>query len=240
MNWKNGFLLLAALGLLNGCATMPTGPSTSVMPAPGKPFDVFMADDQICRDWASRQVGEVSASQTANENTAAGAVVGTIIGAGVGALIGSTTGSAGAGAAIGAGAGLLGGTAVGSNAGAANAYDIQRRYDIAYRQCMYSRGNQVPGVPRPATQNYPPPPPPPPAKTEKPGDVVYVYPRQGQSPEQQTRDRRECHSWAVGQTGYDPLNPPPVNMPAGQAAQLRGDFHRAMGACLEGRGYTVK
>jgi hypothetical protein len=45
---------------------------------------------------------------------------------------------------------------------------VQRRYDVAYTQCMYAKGNQVPmrGVPRSrpayATPAPPPPPPPPP------------------------------------------------------------------------------
>jgi GNAT superfamily N-acetyltransferase len=35
---------------------------------------------------------------------------------------------------------------------------VQRRYDAAYEQCMYAKGNQVPGVaPRP-TMTAPPPP----------------------------------------------------------------------------------
>jgi hypothetical protein len=33
---------------------------------------------------------------------------------------------------------------------------------------------------------------------------VYAYPAKGQSPEQQTKDQGECHSWAVQQTGYNP------------------------------------
>ena len=37
----------------------------------------------------------------------------------------------------------------------------------------------------------------------------YFYPAKGQSADQQNRDRYECHNWAVGQTGYDPSNPPP-------------------------------
>src|ERR671914_599777 len=32
----------------------------------------------------------------------------------------------------------------------------------------------------------------------------FIYPSQGQSPEQQQRDRYECHNWAVQQTGFDP------------------------------------
>lgn len=33
---------------------------------------------------------------------------------------------------------------------------------------------------------------------------VYFFPTQGQSSEQQDRDRYDCHIWAVTQTGYDP------------------------------------
>src|SRR6202041_1585169 len=33
---------------------------------------------------------------------------------------------------------------------------------------------------------------------------VYVYPANGQTPEQTERDRYECHVWAVQQTGVDP------------------------------------
>ncbi len=33
----------------------------------------------------------------------------------------------------------------------------------------------------------------------------YVYPKNGQSAEQQQKDEYECHQWAAGQTGYDPV-----------------------------------
>ena len=88
MNWTRGFLIFLALALVSGCATMPSGPSVSVMPAPGKPFEVFQADDYACRQWAEQQIGGVSPTQTANENLAAGTILGTALGAGVGALIG--------------------------------------------------------------------------------------------------------------------------------------------------------
>lgn len=45
------------------------------------------------------------------------------------------------------------------------------------------------------------PPPPPPNTT------VYAYPQNGQSPEQQSKDRYECSLWAVQQTGFDPSAP---------------------------------
>jgi hypothetical protein len=45
------------------------------------------------------------------------------------------------------------------------------------------------------------------AQMTYPGQV-FIYPRQGQSPMRQDRDRYECHIWAMGQSGYDPSLPP--------------------------------
>jgi hypothetical protein len=136
------------------------------------------------------------------------------------------------------------------------------------------------------------------------GQQVYIYPNQGQSTQQQSRDRYECHSWAVQQTGVDPTAPPmaqttpPPGAPQGQVlrgaaggaalgavggaiagdagkgaaigaatgglfgamkrrtqthqqqqaqaqqqaatAQQHAAYERALGACLGGRGYTVR
>lgn len=142
-----------------------------------------------------------------------------------------------------------------------------------------------------------------------PPQRIFVYPANGQSPEQTDRDRYECHVWAVQQTGVDPsradanpyervivqpANPPgtgtvagaiggaiigsiiagPRNAGAGlvlggatgaivgsasdanaqaQASQTQAQlnqsaaagraradsYRRAIGACLQGRGYTV-
>lgn len=141
------------------------------------------------------------------------------------------------------------------------------------------------------------------------GSDVIIYPAKGQSPDQQNRDRYDCHTWAVQQTGFDPTKPqtaqpapPPQQAPQGgvvkgaargaavgavggaiagdagkgaavgaatgglvggmkrrdqqaQAAQAQSQtaaqqqaalsqqqagYNRALGACLEGRGYTVK
>lgn len=49
-------------------------------------------------------------------------------------------------------------------------------------------------TPPPRTYAVPPPRP----------QRVFVYPAHGQSPEQTERDRYECHTWAVQQTGVDP------------------------------------
>ena len=78
-----------------------------------------------------------------------------------------------------------------------------------------------------------------PSVTPPSTERIFVYPRQGQSEELQAKDRYECHSWAVSQTHYDPTQPA-SGMSAAQLNQMRADYQRAMGACLDGRGYTVK
>jgi len=155
-------MLLLVLLVCCGCAaTLPSGPSVNVLPAPGKSFNQFRSEDAICRQWAERQLG-MSPQDAANQNAVTGATVGTVIGAGAGALLGAASGHPGAGAALGAGTGLLFGTAAGAGSGEVSAAEAQRRYDNTYVQCMYSKGNQVPGAGRrPVRRHFPPPPPPP-------------------------------------------------------------------------------
>jgi hypothetical protein len=132
-----------------------------VLPAAGKSFEQFQTDDALCRQWAGQQVG-VPPGDVVNQNIAAGAAVGTLMGAGLGAAIGAAAGNPGVGAAVGAASGLLGGTAVGANAGYAFGTEAQWRYDAAFQQCMYAKGNQIPGlvrVPQPVYWILPPPPP---------------------------------------------------------------------------------
>ena len=145
MNYTRSFCLFLVVLMLAGCATVPSGPSVMVLPAPGKPFDQFQGDDAYCKWWANQQVG-LTPQETVNQNTASGAALGTLMGAGLGAAIGAVSGNAGIGAAIGAGSGLLAGTISGADAGQGYQWEAQRRYDIAYQQCMYAKGNQVSGV----------------------------------------------------------------------------------------------
>jgi hypothetical protein len=169
MKPKVMMLLLVFLVAAGGCATVPRGPSVKVLPGSGKTFEQFQADDAACRQWADQHIGE-SPQETINQNTVTGAAVGTAAGAVLGAIVGSASGHAGTGAAIGAGSGLLLGTASGANAGQAYGMEAQRRYDIAYEQCMYAKGNQIPGMesgpPAPVAEAVPPPPPPPPPVAE--------------------------------------------------------------------------
>lgn len=71
------------------------------------------------------------------------------------------------------------------------------------------------------------------------GEEIFVYPRQGQSEATLAHDRYECHRWAVSQTGFDPSQPG-GGVTESQNALSRSDYRRAITACLEARGYTVR
>jgi hypothetical protein len=83
---------------------------------------------------------------------------------------------------------------------------------------------------------------------------VFVYPANGQTPEQAARDRYECHIWAVEQTGVDPsranavyervvvqpVNPPGAGTAAGAISGaiigsiIAGPWHSGAGALVGG------
>lgn len=178
-------LALFGVTFLSACATVPTGPSLMSLPGSGKSFNEFLVDDADCREFAFYQAGGTTANETATQSAVASAVVGTAVGAGAGALI-----SGQQGAAVGAGAGLLVGSLAGTGAAHASAYELQRRYDNAYLQCMYAKGNRIPvwgriterapqgSVSRYSVRNPPPPPdyppPPPPGRPPPPPPDVEV------------------------------------------------------------------
>lgn len=69
-------------------------------------------------------------------------------------------------------------------------------------------------------------------------DDLIVYPKNGQSKDQQAADQYECHSWAKGQSGFDPTQPD-GGVTSGDVDRSRTNYNRAMSACLQGRGYQV-
>jgi uncharacterized protein YcfJ len=130
---------VAAATLVSGCVTtMPAGPTVAAMPPPGKPFEAFVQDDQFCRQWASASSGPNR--DTATNQFLGSAVTGAAIGAVAGALAGGHR-DVGAGAAV----GTVIGSGVGSNQSAMTGWTAQRNYDVAYQQCMYAKGNVIPG-----------------------------------------------------------------------------------------------
>lgn len=161
-------LSLAALVVLAGCASAPTGPNVMALPGTGATFEQFRADDLVCRDFAFQQIGGKAREQAATSAAIGSAAIGTAVGAVAGAAIGGQRG-----AGVGAGTGLIIGSASGAEASRSVVYGSQRQYDIAYVQCMYAKGHRVPvsaayippSAPAAATPVPPPPagmPPPPP------------------------------------------------------------------------------
>ena len=82
-----------------------------------------------------------------------------------------------------------------------------------------------------------PSPPPDSAQGDAQGGDLMIYPKNGQTKEQQAADQFECNNWAKGQTGFDPTQP--GGGAPGNADAARSNYSRAMSACLQGRGYQV-
>jgi Glycine-zipper domain len=151
-------LLLTCSLSLGACATLPPGPSVSALPGTDKSFAAFEGDDVACRQWAAQQAG-TTPQRAGGLTTAEDAGIGTLLGAGLGAALGAIGHNPGLGAAVGAGGGLAAGTVYGAGAGQQAANQVQHRYDAAYEQCMYAKGNQVPGAAAAPAATIPPPPP---------------------------------------------------------------------------------
>jgi outer membrane lipoprotein SlyB len=163
MKLKAVALITAATLALSGCVTPPVGPTIPANPGSGKSFEAFQQDEQACETYASQRVA--GQAEAANNRAVGSAIIGTALGAGLGAAVGG-----GRGAGIGAASGAVVGSSIGSDQSEGAQYGIQRRYNIAYGECMTSHGNSVPsfggypprGYPPPPPPGYGPPPPPPP------------------------------------------------------------------------------
>ena len=84
-------------------------------------------------------------------------------------------------------------------------------------------------------------PPPETAVSDKPAEPeqLFIYPKKGQSEKQQATDRYQCHVWAMEKTGFDPTRAG-GNVATEDYFEKRKQYNRAMKACLEARGYSVK
>jgi len=163
-----GAAVLGTLAL-GACVTPPpAGPNITAMPPQGKSLEAFQQDDVACRQYAQAQAG-ISPGEAAQQSQFNSAALGTVLGAGLGAAIGAAAGNPGIGAAIGAGSGAIVGTAQGAQAAAVSGANVQQRLDVAYAQCMSSKGNTVPQVASSGGYPYGYAPPP-------PGYAAYPYP----------------------------------------------------------------
>jgi hypothetical protein len=128
---------LLTVALASGCATEPMGPTARVLPAQGKPFEVFAADQATCKQLAQSEVG--GGATLSNLQELGATALSTALGAGVGATMHNHA----RGTEIGGSLGALTGTMLASHGAARDQQGLQGRYDIAYTQCMYARGNQI-------------------------------------------------------------------------------------------------
>jgi len=124
---------LATVMLASGCAVAPAGPTVAIAPGPSKNAAEFQNDVAVCRSTAQQQIGP--ALQQLNNQAAASVILGGTIGA---ANAGASGDDTGAGATYGA-------VAAGGQTAAAAQASLQQQYDAMYAQCMYARGNVVPG-----------------------------------------------------------------------------------------------
>jgi hypothetical protein len=71
------------------------------------------------------------------------------------------------------------------------------------------------------------------------GPKVFLYPKNGQTPDQQARDRYECYRFAVAQSGFDPTRSTGAAS-AAPSNEPQSDYERAQSACFEARGYASR
>ncbi|MBU3620831.1 glycine zipper family protein [Polynucleobacter sp. CS-Odin-A6] len=149
---KRAVLTLIAVSSLAACVSAPTGPTIAIMPREGKPFEVFQQEDQQCREFAANAIKDTS--NAALKEGATSALIAAALGAAAGAVI---QGGSGQNIGTGAGIGLLGGAGIGAMNASGKQNQGQVQYNIAYQQCMYSKGNQVPSYPTQSNSSYMPP-----------------------------------------------------------------------------------
>jgi pyruvate/2-oxoglutarate dehydrogenase complex dihydrolipoamide acyltransferase (E2) component len=86
---------------------------------------------------------------------------------------------------------------------------------------------------------------PPPSKPLSTSLGMVVFPAKGQTPQKQAQDEGECYAWAKGQTGVDPMAPPPAAAqpaapsasqpaPAADGSRLRGAARGAAAGAVIG------
>jgi hypothetical protein len=85
-------------------------------------------------------------------------------------------------------------------------------------------------------ENADAPSPPPEDAQQDPQQDLIIYPKNGQTKDQQSADQYDCHNWANAQTGFDPTQPDGTS---GHSPANRNNYDRAMAACLTARGYQV-
>ncbi|MGZ3788095.1 MAG: hypothetical protein ACXVLQ_06200 [Bacteriovorax sp.] len=128
--WSLRIFFFSFLVLFFGCSSStPSGPKVAVMPGPNKPYEVFLGEHHFCREFALQSIGKSPKKTSANSIDTATAE--------------NATGAAAGPIAEGPMAKATGEMSKVEYKGR----DLQWSYDMAYTQCMYAKGNRVPGYP---------------------------------------------------------------------------------------------
>jgi hypothetical protein len=125
-----------ALALLAGCDTMPEGPTVSAFQGADRNLDEFRTDDTDCKQFSQAQVGGAASASAGRANVVPSEMRGTAVCRAMGAVVGGR-GSAASGSMAGS---LIDGLEAAQFAG----NGLQRRYNCAYVQCMYMKGDKIP------------------------------------------------------------------------------------------------
>jgi hypothetical protein len=135
--------------IVGGCVPAMLSPTVSVIPGPNKSLEAFAIEQAACKQFAELQITEAR-NQINNQ------IAGTVL---LNAALGASQAAGGTGGDIAASAAASGLAAANANVPNAQAATIalQQQYDGAYSQCMYAKGNQVPGfqVAAPVTHRRP-------------------------------------------------------------------------------------
>lgn len=132
-------MTLGLVGLLvTGC--IANSPSIMVLPHGQASLPEFQVDDATCQEYA-QPIAKTAAQREGNNNIGL-AIVHGMLGAAVGASIGSGFGLTAYGAQVGGTNWMAHGLAYGSGR---EQTVRQRAFDIAYAQCMRTKGHKLPG-----------------------------------------------------------------------------------------------
>jgi hypothetical protein len=135
-NRKGASFVVVPFVLLAGCVPAVMAPTVVATPGFGKSPAEFAADHSACAVLADQQVA--AAKTAANNQIFGSALLGAAVGGGGTAANGGSNGDVAANAA---GNALSAGAATAQTAQAT----VQRQYDFDYGQCMFAKGNVVPG-----------------------------------------------------------------------------------------------
>jgi hypothetical protein len=120
-----------------GCASTVQTPTVAVAPARDKSPSAFADDNSSCRTVATQQ--SEAAKNAANMQIAGSAITNAAVSAGNS----TAAGERGRMVAANAAAGALTAVIV---SGQVTQATLQRRFDLAYAECMYARGDSLPGL----------------------------------------------------------------------------------------------